>query len=186
MFRWHDQAPDSWPGSIPDDLDTLPFLVYMAYIEQCSSRYWGLANAEYLKTHLNQHDPQTCEEWTTRVVSLLWQYGVDRWIDRNASVYGHTEEERIQKRTADIDKSITRMHTHDQHQVRDADRSLFSMPLTERLAQTLHQKRLWTASVEAAYQAWATLQASQIDETPRPLAPLWERPGGPPRVRYRI
>jgi hypothetical protein len=36
MFRWHDQAPDSCPGSIPDDLDTLPFLVYMAYIEQFS------------------------------------------------------------------------------------------------------------------------------------------------------
>jgi hypothetical protein len=119
-------------------------------------------------------------------VSLLWQYGVDRWIDQNASVYGHPEEEHIQKRTADIDKTIRRMHTHDQHRVRAADRSLFSMPLTERLVQTLHQKRLWTASVEAAYQAWATLQTSQIDKTPRPLAPLWERPGGPPQVGYRI
>ena len=60
------------------------------------------------------------------------------------------------------------MHTHDQHRVLAADRSLFSMPLTERLVQTLHQKRLWTASVEDAYQAWATQHTSLIDDTPRP------------------
>jgi hypothetical protein len=45
------------------------------------------------------------------------------------------------------------------------------MPLTESLVQKLHQKHLWTASVEAAYQAWATLHTSQIDSTPNHWPP---------------
>jgi hypothetical protein len=91
---------------------------------------WALANAESLKTHLNQlEDPQTHDNWTTHVVSLLWQYGVlDRWMDHNASVYSHSEEERLQKRIEEIDRSIRCMHTHDQHHIQAADQiGLFSL-----------------------------------------------------------
>jgi hypothetical protein len=38
----------------------------------------------------------------------------------------------------------------------------------------------WTESVESAYKAWATVQEAHVGNTPRPLAPLWERPTGPP------
>jgi hypothetical protein len=76
-------------------------------------------------------------------------------INPNFTVTLTEEERRLQKQ-------FWQMHTHDQHRVRAADGSHFSMPLTERLAQTLHQKQLWTATMEAAYQDWATLQTSEI------------------------
>jgi hypothetical protein len=80
--------------------------VYTAYVgvaEQCSigwdhaicgcvlSKMWGEANAQYVKVHFHQRELTANELWSTRLVSLLWQYGIDRWIDRNEFIYGKTK-----------------------------------------------------------------------------------------------
>ena len=60
-------------------------LVYLAYIEQSSigwdqavrgrlSRHWHVANASYCATTLHQHDSTAYDQWSTRLVTLLWQW----------------------------------------------------------------------------------------------------------------
>ena len=198
LFRWHEQASDKWPDPVPSDdaANAHTHLVYLAYIEQSSigwdqavrgrlSRHWHMANASYCATTLHQHDSTAYEQWSTRLVTSLWQYGIDRWINRNEFLYGKTVEDRLRKKTLEIDSLVQRLHSRDRDRVRPVDKHLFDMSLPHRLAQTLHQKRLWTESVESTYKAWATVQELHVDNTPRPLAPLWERQTGPPRVRHR-
>jgi hypothetical protein len=72
--------------TMPSNAST--FLVYMAYIEQssawdqavcgCLSQHWShLANASYdCWATLHKNDSQAYDQWTTRLVSSLWQYGL--------------------------------------------------------------------------------------------------------------
>ena len=75
----------------------------------------------------------------TRLGTLLWQYGIDRWINRNEFLYaGKTVEDRLRKRTLEIDSLVQRLHSKDRNRVRPVDKQLFDMSLPHRLAQTLH------------------------------------------------
>jgi hypothetical protein len=80
------------------------------------------------------------------------------------------------KRTAAVDCLVGQMHTQDLHTGfagQWLDRHLFEMPLNNQLSQqSLHQKHLWTESVEAAYQAWTTSAAQEAHLNTSPRRPF--------------
>jgi hypothetical protein len=43
----------------------------------------------------------------------MWHYGIDQWEGRNEFLYGKTKEERLTKKTQEVDSQIWHMHTVD-------------------------------------------------------------------------
>ena len=52
------------------------------------SHHWGKANFNYCKERRLHNDSQLADMWMERVVSDMWQFGIDSWINRgNEAIY---------------------------------------------------------------------------------------------------
>jgi acetyl-CoA carboxylase beta subunit len=107
----------------------------------------------------------------------MWQCGIDQWVGRNEFLYGKTKEERLTKKTQEVDSQIWHMHRADRKQVCPSDKHLFHMSAKQRITQSIDRKREWFECVTIAYEAWAALSDSQITSQ-RQLAPLWHQTSG--------
>ena len=65
--------------------------------------------------------------WVERVVSNMWQFGIDSWINRNEAIYGQTESDQLAKQTKEVGTQIIRQYAQDQLHVSDQDCSLFAL-----------------------------------------------------------
>ena len=92
-------------------------------------------------------------------------------MGKNEFLYGKAKEERLTKKTQEVDSQIRHMHRADRKQDRPIDKHLFHMPAEQRITQTLHRKQQWIECVTIAYEARAALSESQTT-SPRQLAPL--------------
>ena len=68
-----------------------------------------------------------CLIWVERVVSNMWQFGIDSWINRNEAIYGQTESDQLAKQTKEVGTQIIRQYAQDQLHVSDQDCSLFAL-----------------------------------------------------------
>ena len=113
----------------------------------------------------------------------MWQYGIDQWVGQNEFLYGKTKEERLAKKTQEVDSQIWHMHRADRKQVRSIDKHLFHMSAEQRITQSIHRKQQWIECVTMAYETLAALSDSQ-NTSQRQVAPLWNQASGwRPRVR---
>ncbi len=159
---WINGLDDHFPPQ-PANNDVIATLIYQACVDQHVirwgqlirgriSKFWGHANALYCQDQFNSKDSSP-SSWSANVIFHLWTFGVSRWISWNEFVYGKTEQEKAEKRNADINLEITTMFIHNQDKIRPSDNHLFDLPKDERLSHTFNQKRLWVASVQAAISA---------------------------------
>ena len=100
----------------------------VGHIQGCISQHWGRANTLYCQERLHQGDSTLHAVWTSNLVSGMWQYGINQWVGRNEFLYGKTKEERLTKKTQEMDSQILHMHRADRKRVRPTDKHLFYMP----------------------------------------------------------
>jgi hypothetical protein len=67
----------------------------------------------YCQERLHQGDSTLHAVWTLNLVSGMWQYGIDQWVGWNEFLYGKTKEERLTKKTQEVDSQIWHMHRTD-------------------------------------------------------------------------
>jgi hypothetical protein len=115
----------------------------------------------------------------------MWQYGIDQQVGWNEFLYGKTKEERLAKKTQEVDSQIRHMHRADRKQVCPVDKHLFHMSAEQGITQSIDRKQQWIECVSIAYVAWAALSDSQ-STSQRLLAPLWNQASGKrPQVRLQ-
>ena len=56
---------------------------------------------------------QECHVDLSNLVSGMWQYGISQWVGQNEFLYGKTKEERLAKKTQEVDSQIRHMHRAD-------------------------------------------------------------------------
>ena len=120
---------------------------------------------------LHQGDTTLHVVWTLNLDSGMWQYGIDQWVGQNEFLYGKTKDEKLAKKTQEVDSEIRHMHRADRQQVCPSDKHLFHMSTEQRITQSLDRKQQWIECVTMAYEAWAALSDSQ-STSQRLLAPL--------------
>ena len=91
---------------------------------------------------LHQGDTKLHAVWTSNLVSGMWQYGIDQWVGWNEFLYGKTKEERLTKKTKEVDSQIRHMHRADRKRVHSIDKHLFHMSAEQRITQTLDRKKM--------------------------------------------
>ena len=117
MSQWCTGGLVEWQGPTPALHDSIGQAVFTAFQEQQSigweqviqgwiSQHWGRANALYCQERLHQGDSTLHAVWTSNLVSGMWQYGIDQWVGWNEYLYGKTKEEKIAKKTQEVDSQI--------------------------------------------------------------------------------
>jgi hypothetical protein len=188
ISQWSTGGQVHWQGPTPALDDSIGQVVFTAFQEQQSigweqaiqgqiSQQWGRANTLYCQERLHQGDTTLHAVWTLNLVSGMWQYGIDQWVGWNEFLYGKTKEERLAKKTQEVDSQIWHMHRADRKQVHPIDKHLFHMPAEQRITQTLDRKQQWIECVTIAYESWAALSDSQ-STSQRLLSPLWNQASG--------
>ena len=81
---------------------TLPCAHYKLYTHDSNQR----ANTLYCQERLHQGDTTLHAVWTLNLVSGMWQYGIDQWVGQDEFLYGTTKEERLAKKTQEVDSQI--------------------------------------------------------------------------------
>ena len=130
-YFWYSDAVH-WQGPTPALDDSIGQVVFTAFQEQhaigweqaiqgCISQHWGRANALYCQERLHQGDTTLHAVWTSKLVSGMWQYGIDQWMGQNEFLFGKTKEERLTKKTQEVDSQIQHMHRADRKQVHPSD-----------------------------------------------------------------
>ena len=84
----------------------------------------------------------------------------------NEHLYGKTKEERLAKKTQEVDFPIWHMHTVDRKQVHPSDKHLFHMSAEQRITQSIDRKHQWIECVTIAYEQ-ASLNSG--NDSPYPL-----------------
>ena len=182
ISQWSTGGPIHWQGLTPALDDSIGQVVFTAFQEQQSigweqaiqgriSQQWGRANTLYCQERLHQGDTKLHAVWTSNLVSGMWQYGIDQWVGQNEFLYGKTKDEKLAKKTQEVDSEIRHMHRADRQQVCPSDKHLFHMSTEQRITQSLDRKQQWIECVTMAYEAWAALSDSQ-STSQRLLAPL--------------
>ena len=171
ISQWSTGGPVLWQGLTPVLDDSIGQVVFTAFQEQHSigweqaiqgwiSQHWGRANTLYCQERLDQGDTKLHAVCTLNLVSGMWQYGIDQWVGWNEFLCGKTKEERLAKKTQEVDSQIWHMHRADRKQVRPSDKHLFHMSAEQRITQSLDRKQQWIECVTTAYEAWAALKES--------------------------
>jgi hypothetical protein len=194
ISQWSTGGPVHWQGPTPALDDSIGKVVFTAFQDQQSigweqaiqgrlGQYWGRVNIMYCQERLHQGDTTLHAVWTSNLVVGMWQYGIEQWVGQNEFLYGKTKDERLTKKTQEVDSQIRHIHRADRKRVRPIDKQLFHMPAEQRITQTLDRKQQWIECITIAYEAWAALSDSQRTSQ-RKLAPLWNQTSGQrPRVR---
>lgn len=180
ILQWQQRGQDSaWPILPPPYHDTIGRLTHIAYFEQEQlgweqalrgrlSRKWGKAQDQYYKDRFpnNLHTGST---WTTKVISALWEYSKDIWMERNAAYHGVDAQDAKVKRSDDL---IVRSYQLDQHHVAFAHTPLFKSPIETYLKQNDDAKRSWLRSIDAVLTGYRIRVPD--DPTPRTTKQLWQ------------
>ena len=164
MSQWSTGGLVQWQGPTPALDDSIGQVVFTAFQEHQSigweqaiqgwlSQHWGRANALYCQERLHQGDSTLHAVWTSNLVSGMWQHGINQWVGQNEFLYGKTKEERLTKKTKEVDSQIRHMHRADRKRVRPIDKHLLHMPAEQRITQTLDRKQQWIECVTIAYEA---------------------------------
>ena len=183
LTSWQQQGKDSaWPSDIPPYGDTIGRITHMAFFEQEQlgweqalrgrlSKKWGEAQDQYYKDRYPDQ-LQTGDTWTTRVITALWDYSKDIWMERNSAYHGVDDDEARLKRSDDLNDLIVRSYQLDRHHVALAHTQLFTPPMTSTLNQHDDAKRSWLRSVDAALTGYRIRVPE--DPTPRTTQQLWQ------------
>lgn len=183
ILQWQQRGQDSaWPILPPPYHDTIGRLTHIAYFEQEQlgweqalrgrlSKKWGEAQDQYYKDRFpnNLHTGST---WTTKVISALWEYSKDIWMERNAAYHGVDAEDAKVKRSDDLNDLIVRSYQLDRHHVAFAHTPLFKSPIETYLKQNDDAKRSWLRSIDAVLTGYRIRVPD--DPTPRTTKQLWQ------------
>ena len=114
ISQWSIGGPVQWKGPRPALDDSIRHVVFIALQEQQSigweqairgwfSQHWGRANTLYSHESLHQGDTTLHAVWTSNLGLGMWQHGIDQWVGRNEFLHGKTKEERLAKKTQEVD-----------------------------------------------------------------------------------
>jgi hypothetical protein len=168
--------PVEWPDPIPQQQDKIGILIHDAFIEQCQigwnqlirgrvSTLWQKTQHVYEQTRFNTTD-HSSHSWSAKLIFSMWNFGIQCWIDRNNSLYGTSEAEKLSKKHETLDATICHIFQHDIGHVYPCDSHLFARPLEERLKHSLEQKFWWVESVQIATRRWNTLNNPNEAQSP--------------------
>ena len=117
ISKWSTGGPVQWQGPTPALDDSIGQVLFTAFQEQQSigweqaiqgwlSQHWGRANTLFCQERLNQDDTTLHAVWTLNLVSGMWHHGIDQWVGQNEFLYGKTKEEKVAKKTQEVDSQI--------------------------------------------------------------------------------